>query len=224
MHLSEQAREVADCARAHGATPFEWISDAVPVDRAWCFIHSTHITPSDREAIAARGAVLGLCPTTEASLGDGIFDFPAWRSVAGRWAIGGDSHVSVSPFEELKQLELSQRLQLRVRNVSASPENPDVAANLWHEAAAGGAQAVGHPAGALEAGRRADLVVLDGNAAEFEAATAAQALAIATFAPAANRVRDVYVGGRKVVDQGRHAREEPARNAYRASLARLRRP
>ena len=224
MHLSEQAREVADCARAHGATPFEWIADAVPVDRGWCFIHATHITPSEAKAIAGRGAVLGLCPTTEASLGDGIFDFPAWRALPGRWAVGGDSHVSVSPFEELRQLELSQRLRLRVRNVSASPEAPDVAANLWSGAASGGAQAAGHPAGALEAGRRADFVVLDADAADFEAATAAQALAIATFGPGASRVRDVHVGGTKVVDRGRHAREEAARSAYRASLARLRRP
>ncbi len=222
MHLSEQAREVAECRATHGVTPFDWVSGIVDVDRRWCFIHSTHLTPKEAEGIAARDATIGLCPTTEANLGDGIFDFSAWFARGAAWAIGGDSHVSVSPFEELCALESSQRLRLRVRNVASSEAAPDVATNLWAAAARGGARAVGQPTGELAPGRRADLVVLDGASIDFERLSGADSLSVAVFAGNANRVRDVFIAGRKVVDAGHHAREDAAARNYRAALKRLR--
>ena len=222
MHLSEQTREVSECRETHGVAPFAWVSDLVEVDSHWCFIHSTHITPKEAEALAGRGAVVGLCPTTEANLGDGIFDFSGWFARGAAWAIGGDSHVSVSPFDELRALEASQRLRLRVRNVASSESAPDVAANLWNGAAQGGSQAIGQPVGSIAAGQRADLVVLDGATVDFEGLAASDALSVAMFGGNSNRVRDVFLAGRKVIDDGRHAREQEAEREFRAALRRLR--
>jgi formimidoylglutamate deiminase len=221
MHVSEQRSEVAQCLQAQGSTPFAWISDLVPVDQRWCLIHATHLTPAERDLAADRGAVVGLCPTSEANLGDGIFDFADWYARGAPWGIGGDSHVSVSPFAELRALESSQRLQLGRRNVAATRAAPDVAANLWRGAAAGGAQALGQPMGRLEAGMRADLVVLDGDMPDCESLQAAAILGIATFGNS-GRVRTVLVGGRVVVEDGAHPDEHEARDAYRLSLRRLR--
>ena len=168
------------------------------------------------------GACLGLCPTTEANLGDGIFDFVPWFETRAPWGIGGDSHVSVSPFEELRALEYSQRLRMRVRVVASEESTPDVGANLWSAAAAGGAQAVGHPVGAIAPGLRADLVVLDGDDIDFEGLEPPACLGVAIFSGNSNRVRDVYVGGRAVVEDGRHGAEDEAQGAFRRALARLR--
>jgi formimidoylglutamate deiminase len=222
MHVSEQTGEVAECASVHGATPLDWVSELVPVDARWCFIHATHLTRIERRRVAGTGACVGLCPTTEANLGDGIFEFTPWFEARAPWAIGGDSHVSVSPMEELRQLEYSQRLTMRVRNVASDEEARDVPANLWSAAARGGARAAAQPAGELAPGKRADLVVLDGAALDFENLPAAGVLGVAMFSGNSNRVRDVFVGGEPVVSGGRHAREEDAAAAFRRVLARLR--
>ncbi|HUP30283.1 MAG TPA: formimidoylglutamate deiminase, partial [Usitatibacter sp.] len=134
MHVSEQVAEVAQCLETHGATPYAWISQLVDVDARWCFIHATHLTATEMRDMATSGASIGLCPTTEANLGDGIFDFVPWFERRAPWGVGGDSHVCVSPFTELRALEWSQRLRLRMRNIAADPEAPDVAANLWSAA------------------------------------------------------------------------------------------
>ena len=222
MHISEQTGEVAECMETQGTTPFAWVKDLVPVDSRWCFIHATHLTQIERRALIACGGSVGLCPTTEANLGDGIFDFAQWFEAHAPYSIGGDSHVCVSPFEELRALEASQRLRTRTRNVTASEDAPDVAANLWRGAASGGAQAAGHPAGEIAAGRRADLVVLDGSDADFTSLAACAMLGVAMFSGNTNRVHDVYVAGERVVAAGRHAREEEALQGYRSALARLR--
>ncbi len=222
MHMSEQSREVEECLATHGATPLAWVSELVPVDARWCFVHATHLTQLEQRRLERSGACVGLCPTTEANLGDGIFEFAPWFEARAPWAIGGDSHVSVSPMEELRQLEYSQRLRLRVRNVASDEETPDVPANLWSGAARGGARAATQPAGELAAGRRADLVVLDGTALDFENLAAPAMLGVAMFSGSANRVRDVFVGGSPVVVAGRHAREDEAAAAFRNVIGRLR--
>jgi formimidoylglutamate deiminase len=222
MHLSEQTAEVNDCVATHGVTPLDWIADLVPIDARWCFIHATHLTQLEMRKLAATGAAVGLCPMTEANLGDGIFEFERWFGDGAPWCIGGDSHVSVSPFEELRALEYSQRLRHRVRNVSASEQAPDVAANLWSQAAAGGARALTQPAGGISAGKRADLVVLDADGVDFESLDARAMLGVSMFAGNSRRVRDVFVGGELVVAQGRHPRRDDARAGFRAALRRLR--
>lgn len=222
MHVSEQAGEVAECLQTHGVTPFDWISQLVPVDKRWCFIHATHLTALEMRKAARSGASIGLCPTTEANLGDGIFDFVPWFESRAPWGIGGDSHVSVSPFEELRTLEYSQRLRMRVRVVASEETAPDVAANLWRAAAAGGANAVGQPVGNIAPGLRADLVILDNEDVDFEGLAASTRLGVALFSGSRNRVRDVYVAGRAVVEDGRHGSEDEARAAFRGALKRLR--
>jgi len=222
MHASEQTGEVRECEATHGATPIDWIADIVGLDRRWCLVHATHITPREAARVRDAGAVVGLCPTTEANLGDGIFAFADHFAHAGRWGIGGDSHVSVSPFEELRALEYSQRLAQLGRNVSASMDAPLVATNLWSGACAGGAQALGQPVGAIAAGRRADLVVLDGGNLDFAGLDAPAMLAVAMFSGNTNRVRDVIVAGNAVVREGRHAGEEAIARDFRAALLRLR--
>ncbi len=222
MHISEQVGEVTECIETHGTTPFAWVADLVPIDARWCFIHATHLTQVEMRSLARTGACIGLCPMTEANLGDGIFEFVPWFEARAPWSIGGDSHVAVSPFEELRALEYSQRLRHRVRNVVSDEEAPDVPANLWQGAAKGGARACGHPAGEIAVGRRADLVVLDGGDLDFEGLAARDMLGVAVFSGNSNRVRDVFVGGAPVVRQGRHGAEEAAAQGFRAALARLR--
>jgi formimidoylglutamate deiminase len=222
MHVSEQTGEVAECLQTHGTTPLEWISDLVTIDARWCFIHATHLTALEMRKLARTGAAIGLCPMTEANLGDGIFDFVPWFESRAPWGIGGDSHVSVSPFEELRALEYSQRLRMRVRVVASEESAPDVAANLWSSAAAGGARAVGQPVGAIAPGLRADLVILDKEEVDFEGLPAARRLGVALFSGNRNRVRDVYVGGRAVVEDRRHGAEDEAQSAFRGALKRLR--
>jgi formimidoylglutamate deiminase len=222
MHVSEQVGEVDDCRDTHGTTPLAWIADLVDIDARWTFIHGTHLTPLEMRRVAASGACIGLCPMTEANLGDGIFDFASWFGQRAPWSIGGDSHVCVSPFEELRQLEYSQRLRLRVRNVASDEEAPDVPGNLWRAAARGGAAAVSQPVGELAPGRRADLVVLDGNDPDFEGLEAASMLGAAIFSGNINRVRDVFIAGRPVIERGRHALQEDSAEAFRATLRRLR--
>jgi formimidoylglutamate deiminase len=168
------------------------------------------------------GAAVGLCPVTEANLGDGIFEFEPWFEARAPWCIGGDSHVSVDPFEELRALEYSQRLRKRVRNVAASEEFPDVAANLWRDAAQGGARVLAQPAGTIEPGRRADFVVVDASSADFESLAAPAILGVAMFGGNSQRVSDVFMGGAHVVTQGRHPRKQETQDGYRAALRRLR--
>ena len=222
MHVSEQVGEVSDCVATHGTTPLDWIADLVDIDARWCFIHATHLTQLEMRKLAATGASVGLCPVTEANLGDGIFEFERWFEARAPWCIGGDSHVSVSPFEELRALEYSQRLRHRVRNIAATEQFPDVAANLWRGAAEGGARALTQDSGSLAPGRRADFVVLDGAREDFESLAGPAILGVAMFGGNSNRVRDVFRGGTPVVTQGRHPRREEAAAGFRAALKRLR--
>ena len=222
MHMSEQTGEVADCLATHGSTPLDWIADLVDIDKRWCFIHATHLTQLEMRKLLGLRAAVGLCPMTEANLGDGIFEFGPWFGARAPWCIGGDSHVSVSPFEELRALEYSQRLRHRVRNVSASEQSPDVAANLWRDAAEGGARVLAQPAGAIAPGRRADFVVLDEARADFESLAAPAKLGVAMFGGNSRCVADVFIAGAPVVTHGRHPRARQAQDAYRESLKRLR--
>jgi formimidoylglutamate deiminase len=171
--------------------------------------------------LAASGAVAGLCPSTEANLGDGIFPLLNYRGASGRYGIGGDSHVSRDPAEELRLLEYVQRLVGRRRNLNISSISPAVGTTLWLEAAAGGAQALGRDMGALTADKRADLVVLDGEHVDL-AGKRGDALANALlFSGASDLVRDVMVAGRWVVRERHHALEEKAAQRYVRTLAQL---
>ena len=221
IHAAEQTREVEECMLALGKRPVEWLLENCAVDGRWCLVHATHMAHNELVGLAASGAVAGLCPSTEANLGDGIFPLLNYRGASGRYGIGGDSHVSRDPAEELRLLEYVQRLVGRRRNLNISSTSPAVGTTLWLEAAAGGAQALGRAMGALQVGKRADLVVLDGEAPDI-AAHAGDAIANAlVFSGSENLVRDVMVGGRWVVRERRHALEEKTAERYARAVREL---
>lgn len=221
IHAAEQTREVEECTLATGKRPVEWLLENFPVDGRWCMVHATHLQPTEVAALAASGAVAGLCPTTEANLGDGIFPLLGYRGASGRWGIGGDSHVSRDPAEELRMLEYVQRLVIRRRNLNISSTSTAVGTTLWLEAAAGGAQALGRAMGAIAPGKRADLVVLDAEQADL-ASRSGDAIANAlVFSGATELVRDVMVAGHWTVRERHHALEQKSAARYARAVADL---
>lgn len=221
IHIAEQQREVDDCQRARGARPVDWLLDHADVDARWCMVHATHLSDGERARLAATGAVAGLCPTTEANLGDGLFALREWLDLHGAIGIGSDSHVSVSPIEELRWLEYGQRLQHRRRNVVASISQPSVGESLWQAALAGGAQASGRSIGAIAPGYRADLLVLDDAAIAFAGRETGAVLDAIVFAGNRALIRDVYVGGQRVIETGQHVDATEIARRYRKSLHEL---
>lgn len=212
IHAAEQTKEVDDSFAALGKRPVEWLLENAGVDERWCLVHATHMTVDETRALAKSGAAAGLCPTTEGNLGDGIFPLPAYRAAGGRYGVGGDSHVSRDPAEELRLLEYAQRLSTRRRNIVAGA-SPAVGTTLWLETAAGGS-ALGRRMGAIAPGLRADLVVLDAAQPDLAGRTGDAIANSLIFSGAKNLVRDVMVGGEWAVKEKRHHREEPARAAY----------
>jgi formimidoylglutamate deiminase len=221
IHIAEQIGEVQDCLAIRNARPVEWLLDNAPVDRRWCLVHATHLEEHETRRLAAIGAVAGLCPTTEANLGDGLFPLKAYLDEGGVFGIGSDSHISVSPVEELRWLEYGQRLVTRHRNVSASAAAPSTGEVLLARALAGGAQAAGGGIGAFAPGLRADFVVLDDDAPLLAGRDASQVIDTWLFAGNANLVRDVFVAGERVVEGGCHRERERIARRYRNVVERL---
>ncbi|MBC7454911.1 MAG: formimidoylglutamate deiminase [Massilia sp.] len=228
IHIAEQVGEVQQCLASTGMRPLRYLAEHVALDARWCLVHATHIDTSDTgdtsdiALIAASGAVAGLCPSTEANLGDGLFPLAPWLAAGGRFGIGSDSHVSHSPVEELRWLEYGQRLQYRRRNVAQSPTQRRVGEFLWQGALQGGAQASGRPVGALAAGLRADLLVLDAGHPNLDGVAPADVLGMFIFSGNDNLVRDVLVGGRWVVQDGRHIDQHAIGARFTQALAQLR--
>ena len=227
IHVAEQQREVDECLAWSGQRPVAWLLDHAPVDQRWCLVHATHMSLDETRRASATGAVAGLCPTTEANLGDGIFDWPAWTGADhGRWGVGSDSHVTVNAADELRMLEYSQRLRTGRRNVAATPGEPHVGTAMTLAAVAGGAAAAGRAVAGLAAGQRADFVVLDRAHPLMAGLPAPDALDAHVFASHRESAIDsVVVGGRTVVRHGRHALHAAAAEAFvrarTALLARL---
>lgn len=221
IHAAEQVKEVEDCLAASARRPVEWLLERMRVDARWCLVHATHLSAEETRALAASGAVAGLCPSTEGNLGDGIFPLRDYRAAHGAYGIGGDSHVSRDPAEELRMLEYVQRLVHRRRNLVVGERTPAVGTTLWLEAAAGGARALGRRMGAIAPGCRADLVVLDASHPDL-ASRSDDAIANAlVFSGARAMVRDVMVGGKWVMRDQRHALAQRAEQDYRRAVAEL---
>lgn len=214
IHIAEQQKEVDDCLAWSGRRPLQWLYENAPVDPRWCLVHATHAEADEVQAMARSGAVAGLCLTTEANLGDGIFPAVDFLAHGGRLGIGSDSHVSVSVVEELRWLEYGQRLRDQRRNRLHRPEQPQVGRTLFDAALAGGAQALGQPVGALAVGSRADWIVLDGTDPYLATAEGDALLNRWLFAGGDRQVRDVMVGGRWVVRNGHHPAEEATAWAF----------
>lgn len=219
IHAAEQEREVAACLEWSGARPVEWLLDNAPMDDAWCVVHATHATDDELRRLAASGATIGLCPTTEANLGDGLFSLPAYQAAGGSWGIGTDSHVGRDPAGELRMLEYGQRLRSRSRNVAAGLRHRSTGRVLLDAAWAGGARACGRSLGAIAPHRRGDIVVLDSAHPTLAGRHGDEVLDSWIFSGEATPVRDVFVGGRQVVDGGRHIRADTVAARYRDTAA-----
>lgn len=221
IHVAEQVAEVAEVTAARGARPIEWLLDNAPVDRRWCVIHATQMTEGETARLARSGAVAGLCPVTEANLGDGIFDGAAFRAAGGRFGVGTDSNVLISLADELRLLEYGQRLRDRARAVMAEPGQSTGRA-LYDAVLAGGAQAAGRKTGAIAAGHWADLVALDSASIQLEGAVGDEIIDAWIFTCHHHLVREVWSAGRVMVQAGRHVARDAVEGAYRATMVRLR--
>jgi formiminoglutamate deiminase len=203
IHVAEQMREVEDSLAIAGARPVALLMRSVAVDARWCLIHATHLDETERDGLARSGAVAGLCPITEANLGDGIFDGVRYREQGGRIGVGSDSNIEIGAAGELRMLEYSQRLRDRRRALWAQA-GASAGFTLWREACAGGAQACGRSIGAIAPGHRADLVSLDPEHPSLLGKEGDLALDSALFAAPALPVETAIVGGRRLVAGGRH--------------------
>lgn len=221
MHLAEQVAEVDEVRAALGARPVEWMLANMPLGPTWCLIHLTQMIPSETEQLAATGVVAGLCPITEANLGDGIFDAIRWMGTDGRIGIGSDSNIRISLTEELRQLDHSQRLRDRVRAALATPEQ-STGRRLFDAVCAGGARAAGRDSGAIAEGQWADLLALDSRAVDLEGREGDRILDTWIFAGSDRMVTDVWAAGRHCVKDGRHVARDRIEAEYRRVMRDLR--
>ncbi len=220
MHVAEQVGEVEETVAAYGARPVEWLFDNHAVDARWCMIHLTQMQPHETTLVAGSGAVAGLCPITEANLGDGVFDAASYFKQGGRFGIGSDSNVRISLAEELRGLEYSQRLTHRARAVLATPDISN-GGLLFRGAAEGGAQAAGRRSGAIEVGRLADLCALDSGHVDLLGRRGDMVLDSFVFAGDRRMISDVWSAGRHVVRGGQHIKHAQIVAEYKACIRSL---
>ena len=223
IHIAEQTAEVDACLAWSGQRPVQWLLDHAPVDARWCLVHATHMDADEYRRAAHSGAAAGLCPTTEANLGDGIFNMAQWRHAAGRWGVGSDSHATVNAAEELLMLEYSQRLATRQRNVLAGDDHAYVATAMTLDAVAGGAQASARAVAGLAVGQQADMVVLDAEHPLLQGLPTPDAM-LSAHVFASHRqsaIAQVWAGGQARVQAGQHALSHSARAAFNTARRQL---
>lgn len=220
IHVAEQVREVDDCLAWSGRRPVAWLLDEMPVDERWCLVHATHMTDAEAARLAASGAVAGLCPMTEANLGDGLFPAAPFLAAGGRFGIGSDSNVLIDMTEELRWLEYGQRLAHRARNIWASGPGRSSGQDMFVGAVAGGARALG-VCGGLSVGGSADIVSLDGRHPSLAGKSAPNILDALLFAGGRGAIDHVWRRGEKLVSGGRHHARDRLAESYRSALAAL---
>lgn len=224
IHAAEQVKEVAACVAWSERRPVQWLIEHQPVDTRWCLIHATHMTADETAKLAYSGAVAGLCPITEASLGDGTFNGVAYAGAGGLYGVGTDSNVLIGAADELRQLEYSQRLHYRQRNVLAAREDASTGETLYRKALEGGSRALGAPAG-IAAGCEANIVSLDVEHPSLIGRPAEQVLDSWIFAAGgagrAGVVDTVWSRGRKVVADGRHVARDAIARRYSQAMRRI---
>jgi formimidoylglutamate deiminase len=231
LHIAEQTQEVEDCVAWCGKRPIEWLLQNQAVDERWCLVHATHATDTEVRGMASAGAIVGLCPITEANLGDGIFPASALVGSDGRFGVGSDSNILLDAAEELRILEYSQRLSQRARNVLAAAEGRSTGRSLFESASSGGARALhsvhgsgarGARTGALRVGGMADIVSLDAAHPALAERREDEILDSWIFAAGRAVVDCVWRAGEKVVINGRHHRRDALLTRYRRILKSLR--
>jgi formimidoylglutamate deiminase len=221
IHVAETIKEVNDCLAWSGRRPVEWLLDHAAVDSRWCLVHATHLTPPEMQALAGSGAVVGLCPVTEANLGDGIFPARGFLGAEGRFGVGTDSNIRIDAAAELCALEYSQRLALQQRNVLAGAPGHSTGRRLFTAASLGGAEATGIPDAALAPGCFADFLTLDVEHPSLVGRREDELLDSWIFAAGKSAIDCVWRAGRKVVCAGRHVQHERISRRYREALRRL---
>ena len=214
VHIAEQVGEVQDCLAIRGARPVEWLLDNTAVDGRWTLVHATHLTPEETRGIAVSGATVAICPTTEANLGDGLFPLRAYLDAGGAWGIGSDSHISVSPVEELRWLEYGQRLVTRRRNIAVGAGSSSVGETLLQGVAASRGRSTGFD-------DVDDHVLLDAAAPSLAGATVEDIADRWIFSGNRNLVREVVVGGDRVVIDGHHRDRDAVAMRYRRAIETL---
>lgn len=222
IHIAEQLAEVEECVRLRGARPVQWLLEHAPVDERWTLVHATHLDDAELAGVAASGATVAICPTTEANLGDGLFRLRDYLDAGGRWGVGSDSNSSVSPVEELRWLEYGQRLMTRRRNIAVGADSPSVGETLLRGVVASAAHSSGQQFAADAVA--ADALVLDMDAPQLAGATDADAIDRWLFSGNRSLVRQVWVDGHRVVENGRHRDAEAIAARYRDTVAGLLRP
>ncbi len=220
IHAAEQVKEVEASVAYCGERPVEWLLNHTNLDVRWCLVHATHLSDSETDRLAACGAVAGLCPITEANLGDGIFPAARYLAAGGRIGTGTDSNILIDPAQELRALEYSQRLVHRARSVLAHNERPSVAGRLFNAALEGGAQALGVQSG-LTVGAPADIVTLNPQHSALYGRNDNFILDSWVFAARNSCIDTVWCGGRKVVSRGQHLAAEHIQSRYRHTLDKI---
>ncbi len=220
IHIAEQMREVDDCVAWSGARPVAWLLDRLPVDARWCLVHATHMTTEECRRLALSGAVAGLCPITEANLGDGLFPAAAYLEAGGVFGVGSDSNVRIDAAEELRLLEYGQRLHRRARNVLAPAPGVSTGGALYRGALGGGGQALGTRA-SLAVGASADILVLEADHQARPGEAGDALLDSFVFVEGAKALKEVWRAGVRVVENGRHRHRDRIVARYRAALDRL---
>ena len=213
VHIAEQMAEVEECITLRGARPVQWLLDNATVDARWTLVHATHLDDAEVQGIARSGATVAICTTTEGNLGDGLFPLRAYLDAGGRWGVGSDSHISVSPVEELRWLEYGQRVVTRRRNIASSMRSPSVGTTLFAGVQASAADSTGFDA--------RDRIVLDADAPVLAGASEGDLIDRWIFSGNANVVRDVEVAGVRVVEDGRHRDREAIAARYREAMKAL---
>jgi formiminoglutamate deiminase len=221
IHAAEQTGEVEQCLAWSGARPVQWLLDHAPVDDRWCLVHATHMDDSEATRLAECGAVAGLCPVTEANLGDGFFPATKYLAAGGSFGIGTDSNVSIQVADELRQLEYSQRLNHRARNVIGAGDSRSTGRVLFEGALRGGAQALGMAGSGIAEGATADFVSLRSDVASFAHRRDDAWLDTWIFAGAGHCIDSVWRAGRKLVSSGRHHARDEVSATYLTALKRL---
>ena len=220
IHISEQQKEVDDIQNKYGKRPVNWLIDNVPVDSRWCLVHATHMIPEETVKLAETGAVAGLCPITEANLGDGIFDGYEYVSSGGKYGIGSDSNVRISLTEELRMLEYSQRLFRKERNVMTDNPGP-LGKSLYTSALSGGAQALSRNSGCIASGKWADLLAVNSEDLALFGSSEDEILDRWIFSADDSLVREVWSAGRQVVLDGRHISHDQIKKQYQNIIKEL---
>ena len=221
IHAAEQTKEVDDCVAWSKQRPVEWLLDHAALDARWCLVHATHLTNVEMRRLVDSGSLAGLCPITEANLGDGIFPAAAYVAAGGRWGVGTDSNISIDAAGELRQLEYAQRLNVQTRNALASHDRPSTGRTLYEGALSGGAQALGLRVGAIAIGNRADLLVLDETHPDLLGRSDDSILDTWIFTGGRSLIRAVIAGGETVVEGSRHRDRDRIELAYRKVISRV---